>query len=82
MKFSLPSSTHDDTVTVPANLMNTGKSPLYNCSIDYQIEGLDSGGTTFLGEIPAGQNKIGGGNLRVSKETLGDVAGTIIKGQE
>lgn len=66
-----------DTVTVSVNLMNTGKSPLYNCRINYEIEGLSSGGTTFLGEIPAGENKMGSGNLRVSSEQLGDVSGTI-----
>ncbi len=66
-----------DTVTVSVNLMNTGKSPLYNCRVDYDIEGLSSGGTTFVGEIPSGENKIASGNLRVSKELLGDVTGTI-----
>lgn len=67
----------EDTVTVSVNLMNTGKSPLYNCRIDYDIEGLAAGGTTFLGEIASGTNKVGSGNLRVSKEQLGDVTGTI-----
>lgn len=67
----------NDTVTLSVNLMNTGKSPLYNCRLDYAIEGLSSGGTTFLGEIPAGESKVGSGNLRVSAEQLGDVSGTI-----
>lgn len=67
----------DDTVTLSINLMNTGKSPLYNCRLDYAIEGLSSGGTTFLGELPAGESKVGSGNLRVSAEQLGDVSGTV-----
>lgn len=67
-----------DTVAVSVNLMNTGKSPLYNCRIDFDMEGLQSGGTVFVGEIPAGENKVGRGNLRVSKEVLGDVKGEII----
>ena len=66
-----------DTVTVSVNLMNTGKSPLYNCRMDYEIEGMQSGGTTFLGELPAGTAKTGNGNLRVSSEQLGDVNGII-----
>lgn len=68
----------DDTVGISLNLMNTGKSPLYNCRIDCNVEGLHSGGTIFVGEIPAGENKMGRGNLRVSKEILGDVKGTIL----
>lgn len=67
-----------DTVTFSINLMNTGKSPLYNCRIDYEIDGLTSGGTTFLGEIPAGENKVGSGNLRVSSSQLGEVKGTVL----
>lgn len=67
----------EETVTSGVNLMNTGKSPLYNCRIDYAVDGLSSGGTTFLGEIPAGESKTGNTNLRVSSDQLGDVAGTI-----
>lgn len=67
----------DDTVTVTMNLMNTGKSQLYNCKIDYAIDGLASGGSTFLGELAPGESKPGKGNLRVSNETLGEINGTI-----
>ena len=67
----------EDLVTLSVNLMNTGKSPLYNCRIDCDVDGLNSGGTIFVGEIPPGENKMGRGNLRVSKEILGDVKGTV-----
>ena len=67
----------DSTETVSINLMNTGKSDLRNCKIDFDIEGLESGGTAFVGEIPAGQSSMGSANLRVSATMLGDVAGTI-----
>ena len=67
----------DSTETVSINLMNTGKSDLRNCKIDFDIEGLESGGTAFVGEIPAGQSSMGSANLRVSSTMLGDVAGTI-----
>ncbi len=67
-----------DMVTLSVNLMNTGKSTLYNCRISYEIDGLTSGGTTFVGEIPAGENKVGNGALRVSSEQLGEVHGTAL----
>ncbi len=67
----------DDTITLTTNLMNTGKSTLYNCKVDYQIEGLAAGGSTYVGELPAGESKSGSGNLRVSHERLGEIAGTI-----
>lgn len=67
----------DDTQTLEINLMNTGKTDLRNCRIDFDIEGLESGGTTFVGEIPAGENKTGSSNLRVSSDVVGDVKGKI-----
>ena len=76
---SLPAKVFQgDTVGMSINLMNTGKSPLYNCRIDFRIDGLQSGGTVFVGEIPAGENKIGRGSLRVSKDILADVKGKIL----
>ena len=66
-----------DTVQLSVDLMNTGKSTLYNCRIDYEIEGLASGGTTFLGELQAGSNKVGTGNLRVGSDRLGEVSGIV-----
>jgi hypothetical protein len=69
--------TQDDTVTVEINLMNTGKTDLRNCKIDYDVDGLESGGTTFVGEILAGENATGSTNLRVSSDKLGDIAGTV-----
>ncbi len=66
-----------DTQTVSVNLMNTGKSVLYNCKIDFEIDGLDSGGSVFVGEIQPGESNAGNGNLRVSTEKLGKVKGKI-----
>lgn len=65
----------DDTQTVDINVMNTGKSTVRNCKIDFDIEGLDSGGTLFIGEIPAGESKAGSANLRVSNSSLGEKEG-------
>ena len=67
----------DSTETVTINLMNMGKSNLRNCRIDFDVEGLESGGTTFVGEIPAGQSSAGSANLRVSSTMLGETSGTI-----
>lgn len=67
----------DETITVDINLMNTGKTDLSNCKIDYNIDGLESGGVTFVGSINAGENKTGSANLRVNSENLGEVKGTI-----
>lgn len=66
-----------DTVTVDINLMNTGKTDLRNCKLDFAVNGLDCGGTVFVGEIPAGENAVGSANLRISSEILGDTAGTV-----
>lgn len=66
-----------ETVTVSINLMNTGKSTLYNCMLDIEVEKLESGGTVLVGEIPQGESKQGSVNLRVSNDTLGKVEGKI-----
>lgn len=66
-----------ETQIVTINLMNTGKSALYNCKIDFDIKGLDSGGCVFVGEIAPGESKSGIGNLRVSEDILGKTDGEI-----
>ncbi len=67
----------DETVTLNINLMNTGKSTLYNCKVEYDIEGLESGGSSFAGEIPVGESKTATANLRVDSDKTGNVKGTI-----
>lgn len=67
----------DGTETTTVTLMNTGKTDIRNCKIDYDIKGLSCGGTVFVGEIPAGESKDGVANLRVSNEILGDTAGKM-----
>lgn len=76
---SLPTKVvQGDTVTVSVNLMNTGKSALYNCKMQCDIESLLSGGTSFAGQIDPGTNKTVAANLQVSTEAEGEVKGTII----
>lgn len=64
-----------ETQSVSVKLMNTGKAVLRNCRVDFKIDGLESGGTLFIGEIPAGESKEGNANLRVSQDSLGEVKG-------
>ena len=67
----------DDTVSVNVNLMNTGKATLYNCKVDFDIEGLESGGSSFAGEIPVGESAGASANLQVDSKKTGEVEGTI-----
>ena len=67
----------DDTVSVNINLMNTGKAPLYNCKVDFDIDGLASGGSAFVGEIPSGESGTATANLRVDNDKTGRVSGTV-----
>lgn len=66
----------DDTTTMDIAIMNTGKSNIRNCKIDFDIKGLESGGTTFVGEIAAGDQSSASANLRVGKD-LGETEGMV-----
>ena len=66
-----------DTQTVTIELMNTGKSRIYNCTLDFDIEGMQSGGSVFVGNIEPATNAQGSANLRIDTDTLGEVTGKI-----
>ena len=66
-----------DTQTVTVDLMNTGKSRIYNCTLDFDIEGMQSGGSVFVGNIEPAQSAQGSANLRIDTDTLGEVTGKI-----
>ena len=66
-----------DTQTVTIDLMNTGKSTIYNCTLSFDIEGMQSGGSVFVGNIEPATNAQGSANLRVDSDTLGEVTGKI-----
>ncbi len=66
-----------DTQTVTLELMNTGKSRIYNCTLDFDIEGMQSGGSVFVGNIEPAQSAQGSANLRVDSDILGEVSGKI-----
>lgn len=65
------------TNTLTINLMNTGKGMLYNCKLDFDIDGLDSGGSVFVGNIEPAQSSSGTANLKADTETLGEVKGIV-----
>ncbi len=67
----------DDTVTLNIKLMNTGKAPLYNCKADFNIDGLDSGGSAYVGEIQPQESNTASANLLVSNAITGKVEGKI-----
>lgn len=64
-----------DTQTIEISLMNTGKSLIRNCKIDFDIDSLESGGSVLVGDIPVGQTKTVSVNLRVSESKIGSVEG-------
>lgn len=66
-----------DTSTMEVSFMNTGKTDLRNVKLTFEIDGLQSGGALFVGEIPAGESASGSANLRVSADKLGETAGTV-----
>ena len=72
----------DETVTLNINFMNTGKTVLYNCKVDFSIEGLNAGGSSYVGEIQPQQSATANANLLVDSEKLGEVKGTITVGYE
>ncbi|MCH5198220.1 MAG: hypothetical protein J1E34_04860 [Oscillospiraceae bacterium] len=75
---SLPQKvTQGDVHTVSLELMNTGKSTIYNCTLDFDIEHFQSGGSVFVGNIEASQSATGSANLRVDSDALGKTAGKI-----
>ena len=59
------------------SLMNTGKSTVYNCFVDFAVEGLSVGGSVFVGEIAPGGNQPVQVNFRVDTELMGEVQGAV-----
>ena len=57
--------------------MNTGKSTIYNCIMQFDVEGISSGGSILIGTIAAGESKSGTANLRPDSGILGEVSGDL-----
>lgn len=66
-----------NTQTVAVELMNTGKSTIYNCTLLFEVDKMQSGGSTFVGNIEPAASSTGTVNLRVDDDALGEVKGKI-----
>lgn len=67
-----------ENASVEYTLMNTGKSTIRNARLDFDVSSLESGGTSFVGKIAAGESKTGTANLRVASDKTGEVSGKAI----
>ncbi|MDP2891602.1 MAG: hypothetical protein Q8O09_00495 [Bacillota bacterium] len=80
---SLPSRvTQGDTPSFSMNLMNMGKSTLYNVLLKFDIPGLSNGGSVLVGTIVSGESKTGTTNFKIGKDILGDISGTLMLSYE
>lgn len=66
-----------DTQTVAVELMNTGKSTIYNCTLQFDVDKMQTGGSTFVGNIEPATSSTGNVNLRIDDDALGEVKGKI-----
>ena len=66
-----------DSSAVSVVFMNTGKSTIYNCIMQFDVEGVSSGGSILIGTIAAGESKSGTANLRPDSGILGEVSGAL-----
>ena len=65
-----------DTSAVDMSFMNTGKCKIRNLRLDFSADGLVTGGTTFVGEIEAGQSASAKANIRAGND-LGEKTGSV-----
>lgn len=72
--------TEGDNLPFSMNLMNLGKSTVYNALLKFQIPGLNNGGSVLVGNIAPGESKSGDTNLLVSSMNgkYGEALGKII----
>ncbi len=66
-----------ETETMTISFMNTGKTDIRNCKIIFSVKNLESGGTVFVGEIPAGESSQGSVNYKPTLGALGETSGTV-----
>lgn len=67
-----------NTQTVAVELMNTGKSTLYNCTLQCEVDKMQTGGSVYVGNIEPATSSTGNVNLRIDDNALGEVKGKII----
>lgn len=66
-----------NTQTVAVELMNTGKSTIYNCTLQFDVDKMQTGGSTFVGNIDPATSSTGTVNLRIDDDAIGEVKGKI-----
>lgn len=67
-----------ETETLDITIMNTGKSSIYNCTVDFDIDKMSSGGSVFVGNIESAQSETCTANLKIDSDALGDVKGKVV----
>ena len=73
-----PKSRQEEIISISLNVMNTGKSNIYNCIAQADVDGLLSEGSALIGEIPVGESKSGNINLKVDSKKLGETSGLVL----
>ena len=71
-----------DTAAFSMNVMNLGKSTLYNVLLTFDIPEMASGSSVLLGTMQPGESKMGSANFRVGEDVLGDLKGTVLLSYE
>lgn len=66
-----------NTQTVAVELMNTGKSTIYNCTLQIDVDKMQTGGSVYVGNIEPATSSTGTVNLRIDDDALGEVKGKI-----
>lgn len=69
--------TQGETPTLSINLMNLGKSNLFNVRLSFDVRGLANSGSALIGTIGAGESKQGNANFRVASDVVGPVEGIV-----
>jgi hypothetical protein len=76
--------TEGDNVAFSMNIMNLGKSIVYNVLLTFEIPGLNNGGSVLVGNLQPGEAKAGASNLLVSPVggLYGDTSGSVLLSYE
>lgn len=76
--------TEGDNVSFAMNVMNLGKSTVYNVLLTFEIAGLNNGGSVLVGNLQPGESQEAATNLLVSSMDgeYGDTSGTILLSYE
>lgn len=69
--------TQGETPTLSINLMNLGKSNLFNVRLSFDVRGLANSGSALIGTIGAGESKQGNANFHVASDVVGPVEGIV-----